>query len=233
MLRLPSAVFPAALLLMAGCLSTEPATQTLDFDLTQPILGDLWEPGGADFPVGSEAQVNLESDRRPVPESIGTANALYISGTNATGDLFVFQKKYWAGLPANRAFRASLRVDFISNVHSGCTTGVGPGVVIKAGVSAFEPRVDVVQNVYRLALDKGTGTAPGDFAQLGDIRNGLTGCPSTGTYSVHATGTVRQSVDLVTDVSGGFWMFIGTQSSVAARHEIYVIGVHLVLQSRQ
>jgi len=217
--------------LSAGCLSTEPQTTTLAFDLTQLGLGESWEAGSADYPVGRETDVAPEVDRRPIPASIGNASALYQSGTNVTGDLFLFHKKYWSGLPPNRTFRASLYVEFISNVHAGCTTGIGPSVLIKAGVSAYEPRVDPdAQNIYRLSLDKGTGPAGGDFAQLGDIRNGLTGCPGTGTYAVDGTNTVRQAVGLVTDDLGGFWMFIGTQSSFEARHAIYIVAVRLVLQ---
>lgn len=230
------AALAATLLLSVGCLSTEPQATTLSFDLTQAGLGGSWEAGSADYPVGRETDIAPEIDRRPIPASIGNASALYQSGTNVTGDLFLFHKKYWSGLPSNRTFQASLYVEFISNVHAGCTTGIGPSVLIKAGVSAYEPLVSPdAQNIYRVRLppplDKGTGPSGGDFAQLGDIRNGLTGCPASGTYAVHGSNTVRQAVNLTTDDLGGFWMFIGTQSSFQARHAIYIVGVRLVLRA--
>ncbi|HEV8598762.1 MAG TPA: hypothetical protein VGQ69_05345 [Gemmatimonadales bacterium] len=231
MSRFFAATCAAALLATAGCLDTEPATTTLDFDLTVSPLGDNWEPGAADFPVGQEAAVDFVGDRRALPAEVGTASALYQSGTNVSGDLFVFQRKYWSGLRPLTTYKATLQVQFVSNVHSGCTSGLGTGVVIKAGVTSIEPRADPdPQGVYRMSIDKGSGTAAGDFVQLGDIRNGLTGCPAIGTYAVRNTATLPQSTDFTTDDLGGFWMFIGTQSSVLARHEIYITRVGLRIQ---
>ena len=226
-----AAALAAALLATAGCLDVGPSTTTLDFDLTDGGIGGTWVVGAADFPVGRDDDVAVVGERRQVPEAIGDAFTLYQSGTNVTGDLFVFQKKYWTGLLPQTTYGASLQVEFVSNVHSGCTTGVGPGVVIKAGVTVSEPLVEPdAQNVYRLSSDKGSGTSGGVFAQLGDIRNGLTGCPATGTFAVNLTSRIRQSAELTTDAAGGFWMFIGTQSSFLARHEIYLTRVILRLE---
>jgi hypothetical protein len=229
--RLLIAALAATLLSTAGCLDAGPNTQTLDFFLTQPGIGDDWVVGAADYPVGSEADVAVIGDRRALPATVGDASALYQSGTNVTGDLFVFQKKYWTGLFPGATFRASLQIEFVSNVHQDCTGGIATGVVLKAGVTTTEPSVELdAQNIYRLNVDKGTGTSAGSFAQLGDIRNGLSGCPTTGNYAIETTSTVSQSVDLVTDFAGGFWMFIGTQSSVQATHEIYITRVSLQIQ---
>lgn len=231
MSRLFAALGAAALLVTTGCLDVGPNTTTLDFDLTINELGQNWEPGAADYPVGREADVNLVGDQRALPAAVGTANAVYQSGTNVTGELFVFQRKYWSGLRPSTTYKAELQVQFASNVHSECTSGVGPGVVIKAGVTSLEPRVDVdAQNIYRFSLDKGTFTTAGQYVQVGNIGNGLSGCPAVGTWNVRNTVTLRQSADLVTDDLGGFWMFVGTQSSVLARHEIYVTRVGLRLQ---
>ena len=219
------AALAASLCLTAACLDAGPTIQTLDFYLTDPGIGDGWEVGAADYPVGREADVAVVGDRRPLPASVSTtASAVYQAGTNVTGDLFVFQKRFWTGLLPG-TYGVSIEVEFVSNVHSGCTTGIGPGVVIKAGITTTEPRADADgQGIYRMSFNKGTGTSGGDFAQVGDIRNGLAGCPATGTYAIRSTSMVRQSVDLVTS-SGNFWMFVGTQSSFLARHEIYITRV--------
>jgi hypothetical protein len=231
--RFLGAALAVALFATAGCLDVGPATTTLDFDLTDGGLGGNWVVAAADYPLGREADVNVVGDRRELPAAIGDAFTLYQAGTNVTGDLFVFQKKLWTGLLPLTDYRASLQVEFASNVHAGCTTGVGPNVVIKAGVTTFEPLVDFdAQSIYRLNIDNGSGTSAGDFTQLGDIRNKLTGCPATGTWALKTTSKVTQPIDLHTDAAGAFWMFIGTQSSVLARHEIYITRVFLQIQAR-
>jgi hypothetical protein len=229
--RFLAAAVAAALVVTTGCLDVGPATTNLDFDLTLDQLNENWFAGASDYPVGQEAAVDAVGDRRAIPVELGTATALYQAGTNVSGDLFVFQKKYWTGLRPLTTYQADLQVQFASNVHSECTTGVGPGVVIKAGVTTLEPRVDPdAQNIYRFSLNKGTFTTAGDYVQVGNIGNGLSGCPAVGTWATRNTVTVRQSADLVTDSEGGFWMFIGTQSSVLARHEIFITRVGLRLQ---
>ena len=84
------------------------------------------------------------------------------------------------------------------------------------------PQATDVQGTYRMNLDKGAGTDPGDYVQLGTIDNGLSGCPAIGTYAVASTSDLRQSVDLITDANGGFWIFLGTQSSYDGRHELWL-----------
>lgn len=228
--RFPTAL-SALLLLCGACLTTGPDANaiTLDFDFGGAALNVGWEFGGADFPVDRATEVNLDGGDRIVP---GTASlALYQSGTNVTGDLFTFQRKYLTGLaPAASYSRITLQVGFVTNIHSGCSTGVGPSVVIKGGVLQVEPRADAdAQGIYRMNIDKGTGTSPGLFTQLGDIRNGLSGCPATGTYAVNNTARITQSTQLTIDFQGGFWIFLGTQSSFAGRHEIYLTQLRLVL----
>ena len=228
MSRSSAALAAATLLFAAGCLDTSTPTISLDFDLTQNGVGDTWDGGIADVAAAQAVNVTQVTDRRAIPGT--TTNVLYQSGTNVAGDLFVFQKKYWTNFFPLTRYKAALQVQFVSAVHSGCTTGVGPSVVIKAGVSGEEPRSDADANgVLRLSLDKGTGTAAGDFAQLGDIRNSESGCPAVGTLSAKSTSIVEQHAELITDAAGGFWMFVGTQSSFAGRHELYIVRVHLNL----
>jgi hypothetical protein len=220
-----AAALAAALLSTVGCLDVAPNVQTLDFFLSDAGIGDGWDVAAADYPIGREADVNVVGERRSLPASIGNGTTLYQSGTNVTNDLFVFQKKLWNGLIPG-TYEVSFQIEFISNVHEGCTTGIGSGVVLKAGVSSEEPAVTTdAQSIYRVAINKGTGTSGGDFTQLGDIRNGLTGCPATGTYAINTTPKVKQATDLVVLAGGTFWMFLGTQSSALARHEVYLTRV--------
>lgn len=81
-----------------------------------------------------------------------------------------------------------------------------------------------------MMIDKGAGSAAGDFLQLGDIRNAVSGCPASGTFGLRNSTIKVQPVTLTTDTEGGFWVFIGTQSSFVGQHEIYITGMKLVLE---
>jgi hypothetical protein len=104
--------------------------------------------------------------------------------------------------------------------------------VIKAGVLADEPVVTTDgQGVFRMNIDKGAGTAKGLYTMGGDIRNGLALCPGTGgSFAVQATLAQTQATPLVTDAEGGFWLFLGTQSSFAGSHEIWFTRLRLTLK---
>ena len=226
-------IAPAALTLLAGCLSVSPDANstTLDFDMGVAGQAADWEVGGADFPAGRAADVGLVGEVRTLPSPLpATQTALYQSGTNVSGDLFVFLKKRWTGLLPNTSYAIAIAVEYASNVQSGCTTGVGPSVWIKAGASDLEPEaVADAQGVYRMNIDKGVQSAAGSFTQLGDIRNGLSGCPSPGTFALNTTGRQRQSLAINTDVDGAFWLFVGTQSTALARHEVYITHIRVTL----
>jgi len=229
----PPLVAIAVALLLSACLDVAPTATVLDFNFTQPGIADNWVAGVADVPEARLAEVNLAGDLRALPPAFSTGSSLYQAGTNVSGDLFVFQKKYLCCVHFGTDYRVSIQVAFVTDVHSGCTTGVGPAVVIKAGVSSDEPIAQAdAQGVLRMNLDKGTGTAAGRFTQLGDIRNGLTGCPSPGTFSLNSTSFPQQSEIVHTDGLGAFWVFIGTQSSFPGRHEIYLINLRLRLEQQ-
>jgi hypothetical protein len=220
--RRPVLILLACVALNAACLSTGPDanSQTFNFDLIG-TGAQQWELGAADYPVGSEAAVAAEGGELLVPGS--TVTALHLAGTNVSGDLFVFVRKYFTGLaPLTTYTRVALQLAYVSNYHDGCPSGPGEQVVLKGGVSANIPQATDVQGTYRMNLDKGAGTAPGDYVQLGTIANGLAGCPAVGTYAVSSTADLRQSVDLITDANGGFWIFLGTQSSYDGRHELWI-----------
>lgn len=231
MSRHRSAAMAASLLLSASCLDVSGANFTaIDFDLTSLGRASGWTVGVADLPAARVAEVEATGEERSLPAELQTtAKSMYQSGSNVTGDLFVFQQKYWDGFRPSTTFNVSLQIAFVTNVHSGCTTGVGPAVVIKAGVTDVEPLATAdAQGILRMNIDKGAGPAKGQYVQLGDIRNGLTGCPTTGTYASHTTVEATQSATVTTDGFGGFWIFIGTQSSLAgSRHEVYFTDVQL------
>jgi hypothetical protein len=222
----------AAALLLGGCLGATDLSPgfTIPYDFN--VLRDGWTAGSADYPLAQQAAVGFVGDVRNLPAPMATTSVgLYLSGTNVSGDLFMYQVRYVTGFPANHSYTATLQVEYATNIHGGCTTGPGPVTFIKAGVTATPPVVAADgQGVLRLNVDKGTGTSAGLFTQLGDITSGLAGCPTPGTYSAWGTPIRSQPTPVVTDASGGFYLFIGTQSSFVGFHEIFFTRMNLTLE---
>ncbi|HEU5218493.1 MAG TPA: hypothetical protein VFU23_07530 [Gemmatimonadales bacterium] len=222
-------MFTAAALLAAGCVGDTSSRQAFTFDFS--VVREGWVFGAADYPEAQAAAVDAFGTVQLLPAPLPTTqNALYLRGTNVSGDLFLFQKRYFSGLVPSTPYTISLQVDIVTNYQAGCTTGPGPVTYLKAGLSSVEPLTFSDQGIVRMTIDKGTGAAAGDFTQLGDIRNGLTGCPATGTFAERTTTLGSQTSTLITDSEGGFWVFIGTQSALAGQHEIYITGMKIVVQ---
>lgn len=223
----------AAATILAGCLGPGDSRSsfTLDFDLN--VLGQGWTPAAADFPTTQSGAVGIVGDQRTLPAPLtATQKALYLSGTNVTGDLFLFHSKYYPGLTPLATYSVSLQVEYATNYHAGCSTGAGPLTVIKAGVTSAPPLVEADgQGVLRVAAEKGTGTNPGQYTQLGDIRNGLAGCPSSGTFAIRSTPLRKQTAPVVTDAQGGFYIFLATQSSFIGSQQIFLTRVKLVFEN--
>lgn len=219
----------AAAMLVTGCVGDTRTTQSFTFDFN--IVRDGWVSGAADYPEAQAAAVGATGGVQTLPAPLPTTqNALYLRGTTVGGDLFLFQKRHFTGLAGGETYTISLQVDIATNYHSGCTTGPGPATYLKAGLSAIEPLTFTDQGMVRMSIDKGVGTAGGDFAQLGDIRNGSGGCPAPGTFAIHTTPLKTQPVALTADLDGGFWVFIGTQSSFPGQHEIHITGMKFVVE---
>ena len=222
----------AATLLLAGCLGATDLTPgfTIPFDFN--VLKEGWVAGSADYPAADQASVNFVGDVRALPAPLNTASVgLYLSGNNPSGDLFMYQLKYVTGFAPNKTYNATIQVEYATDIHGGCTTGPGPETFIKAGVTSTEPVVTTDgQGIRRLNINKGTGTSGGDFTQLGDITSGLTGCPTPGTYSAWGTPIRTQPTPVVTDASGGMFIFIGTQSSFIGPHQIFFTRMRLTLE---
>lgn len=213
---------------LTACLDTSGAnTITLDFDFD--VAGENWVPAASDFDVGQEATVDLVGELRPLESPLNTAvSGLYLAGTNYNDDLFTYFKKYLCCLAPGATFTATIEMQIASRVHAGCTA-LGPNVWVKAGASTDEPASVDVAGVYGFTLDKGDQAAAGDYTQLGDIRNTLTGCPAPGTWDTKVTLRRRQSVSFTTAADGGFWFYFGVESGDPGRHELYFTAMRLVL----
>ncbi|MGQ0704493.1 MAG: hypothetical protein ACT4PM_15370 [Gemmatimonadales bacterium] len=232
MSRVTYAVLAAALL-SASCLDTAGSSVgTFPFDFTSPAqLGVGWTAAVADVPADRVSEVELAGDYETLPAPYEAYPGMHQAGTNVSGDLFIFHKKWiqtqWT---AGTRFRASLDAVLLSSYHGECAEGPGPAVLIKAGATGIEPvAAPDGQGILRLSVDKGTGTSGGQFVQLGDIRNPLDGCPAEGSWQFRGTSTLRQPEILEVDANGGFWIFFGTESSFAGRHDMYFLQIRLIL----
>ena len=230
MKRMLTAVATAGLL--TGCLGATDLSPGVTIPYDFNVLRDGWTAFAVDYPEAQTAAVGFAGDVRSLPAPLSTTSVgLYLSGNNVSGDLFMYQIRYVTGFAANHTYTATIQVEYATNIHDGCTTGPGPETFIKAGVTATPPVITTDgQGVRRLNYDKGVGTSAGVFTQLGDIRSGLVGCPTPGTYSAWGTPIRTQQLPLVTDVSGGFFIFIGTQSSFVGFHEIFFTRMNLTLE---
>jgi hypothetical protein len=220
----------AAVLLLAGCLNAADTTNTISLPFDFNVVGEGWTAGVADVPETELQNVNLAGDLRVLPSPLPNRNSLYLAGNNVGGTIFMFQQRRFTDLLPNEPYEVSLEAEFATNYHQGCTTGIGPATFLKAGVSLIEPAAEVDgQGILRMTIDKGSGATAGDYAQLGDIRNGASGCPAPGTYTIQTTVRRSQPLRLVTDAFGGFWLWVGIESTAAGRPEIYIGGLIVTL----
>lgn len=214
----------------AGCLSTPP--QENFFEVTVDLSGDPegWTASFADVSVAQEADVGFVAEHRTLPPPLdGSRGALYLRGDNVSDDLFMFWKIFASGFPPG-VYTVSLEAEFASNIHAGCTVGNGVSVWIKAGLTTNEPLRIIEADTYRMNIDKGEQISGGQFVNLGDIRNTLTGCPPTGTFGLRTLPLTRQPTTLQIGLDGSFWLFIATESGFQGPHEIYITRIVMRLE---
>jgi len=218
------------LLLVAGCLNAGDSSNTISLPFDFDVVGEGFTAGVAEIHQDDLSEVELVGELRALPDPLPDRDGLYLAGTNTGGSLFLFMVKRFTGLLPNETYDAELLVEFATNIHQGCNTGVGPTTFVKAGASNLpvESIADIT-GIFRMSIDKGTGAAAGQFTQHGDIRNGAIGCPTPGTYAVRTTEFRSQAASLTTDEFGGFWLWVGLESTAPGRPEVYFGGVVLRL----
>lgn len=224
----------ATSLFSLGCLDVSGSNLiNLPFDFTNPSqpVGTGWTGVIADVPADRVADAQLVNAFKSLPAPYDAYTGIEQGATSVNGGVFVFHKK-WIASPwiPGRSFTVRLDMTFMSNVAAGCTATGGTAIFLKAGVSGTEPIVAAdPQGILRLNLDKGTGNAAGRFVKFGDITNGVAGCPTEASWTYRQTQTLSQTETLTIDPNGGFWIFFGTQSLFAGRHDIYLLGISVYL----
>jgi hypothetical protein len=223
-----------ALLPAAGCLDTTgDGSIILNFDFTNPSqpIGDGWTSGVADVPADRVADAQVTSGFGNLPAPWNAYTGIHQGGTSVNGSAFIFHKKWISTtFPAGSRYSVRLGLTFMSNLASGCTSGPGSLVFLKAGLSGVEPVATADgSGVLRLSLDKGSASSAGQYAHFGNITNGEPGCPTEQGWGYREFGEQSQAETLTIDQDGGFWIFIGTQSTFEGSHDIYLLGILVTL----
>ena len=219
----------ALTLLLGGCLNTEPLASVFDFDMN--VVGENWTPRAANLPAARLPEVGVVGDWLPLPAPLPAARkAVYLAGNNVAGELFLFTQKRFTGLAPNQTFTAAFTVQYATSIHADCPIGTGL-TFIKAGASLAELTSEPDnQGILRVSADVGAHAEQGDFTLLGDIRNGLPGCPTPGTFASKTTLTQTQQSTFTTDFDGGFILFVGLHSNVVGPLEFYLIAIRMTIQ---
>ncbi|MFM7293666.1 MAG: hypothetical protein ACKO1K_02440, partial [Burkholderiales bacterium] len=156
----------------SGGSSPEPVVKRLvDFSTSPVCIG-----ADADY-TAATAPPDTISTMAPAPAPF-QGQGWRLSGTNRSGDLFIYAKCRLVGLKPQQSYRVEFAVDFLTSAPSGCA-GVGgapgEGVTVHAGATAQEPMTQLNGNGYfRVNLDRGNQTLGGTQSQaLGHIGNSV------------------------------------------------------------
>ena len=210
---------------LGGCSGhpTEPTDAlTFTFDFRQGPQG--FTAGFADYPPARARIHELTSDYRALPAPLEPHSALFISGVNRSGDLFMFFKGPVAGLRPGARYVTTVGVEVATDTPAGCF-GVGgpPGesVWIKAGATAVEP-LAVREDAYlRMNVDIGNQSRGGPHAVvLGNVANSRS-CeqPRQWERKSFRSRTTPEPVSVAPD--GRAWLLFGADSGFEARTDIY------------
>ncbi len=209
---------------------TQPS-RPIDFVFRLEAGPEGWEGRFSDYPAGQENAMELTADYRRLPAVLGlNRSALFISGNNRSDDLFMFFRRRVTGLGPSARYVVGFEIEFATDAPRGCG-GIGgsPGesVYLKAGASQAEPLVRPgALGQMVLNTDKGNQSQGGrEAVVLGTIENTVP-CqqgPDGSLIRRWESKTLRSSglVHVQTDLSGGVWLIVGTDSGFEGRTELY------------
>jgi len=203
--------------------------RTFPFDFAQGAQG--WVGGFADYPAWNEAFYELVADYRPLLPPLPPSGALFLSGFNASGDLFLFYKGRVTGLRPAQRYRATFEVQIATYFPTGCFGIPGPpgeDTNVKAGASTEEPRA-VLQpdGDYYMNIDKGNQASSGTNAiTIGNVANSVP-CERGPDGRIVLrwelkTLTGGQPVEVDADRDGAVWLLAGIDSGVFGKMEFYI-----------
>ena len=188
--------------------------------------------GFADYPPADTQVYELTSDYRKLPPPLESQSALFISGVNRSGDLFMFFKGPISGLLPGAQYKVTVGVEIATDTPAGCF-GVGgaPGesVSIKAGVTAVEPLAVPDGSYLRMNVDVGNQSRGGSQAAvLGDIANSRS-CEQSRRWERKSFQgqTTPDPISVAPD--GRAWLLFGADSGFESRTSLYFTRASVIL----
>lgn len=194
-----------------------------------------WTGDFADYPFDSTGY-HLHFDLNTLPYKINSDSSkkgLRISGISGEDGLFMFIKKKVTGLRPNTTYELLFNVRVASNEPLGLVDGAKPGedVYIKVGGTTSEPQKILVDDVYRMSLDKGMeSTDGGDMIVVGHI--GVS--TSTTDYAlIVRNNNLTRGVFVRTNERGELWVIVGTDSLYRGETTLYYTQVDILFNQAE
>lgn len=229
-LLLRSTSLLCCLALMTGCETDDPSNDNYTYDFNYG--GQGWQVAYSDYPADYEhiEIYELQHGISPLPQGF-SGQGLMISGHNRSDDLFMFMKRKISGLQPSSRYKATLKLNLLSNIGIGCM-GIGgsPGesVYLKFGYADIEPK----QDGYYLNVDKGNQAQSGSQAKvIGNLATEGANCYATQYKNKTITTSQAQALDFTSDANGNIWFFIGTDSGFEGLTTLYYRSVEIQLKA--
>ncbi|WP_419164454.1 hypothetical protein [Candidatus Palauibacter sp.] len=198
---------------------TDDLTFTFDFDSGS----HGFVAGFADYPPAREEDFDLTSGHGALPAPLALRSGLFISGLNASADLFMFFKGPIDGLQPGR-YEATVSLEIATDVSAGCV-GVGSppgeGVTVKGGATEVEPLPALEGSWLRMNIDVGIQANSGKQAVvLGDVANSRR-CEESPRWEMKSYEGRSISAPVSVSSDGRAWLLFGTDSGFEGRTGVY------------
>ena len=212
-------------LLIGGCSGSQPPpTDSLTFIFDFSLGAQGFVAGFADYPPEHADIYELNSGYRTLPPPLEPRSALFISGANRSGDLFMFFKGPIDSLPPGARYNVAVSLEIATSVPAGCVgAGGAPGesVWIKAGATAVEPLAVRDGSYLRMNIDIGNQSNGGTEAVLlGNIANSRP-CEQPRRWELKSfqARSMPEPISIAEDAR--FWLLFGADSGFEALTEVY------------
>lgn len=218
-------LFILSSIMLLSCEIDREESYTVTFNFYDDANG--WIGDFSDYPVNGEEFYALEQGWTNLPVPLDTLKGAFrISGNNHSDDLFMYLKRKVDGLRPSTSYRITFEVELASNAPTNAA-GIGgaPGesVILKVGAVQRQPDKVVVDGYYLMNLDKGNQSASGeDMVAIGHV--GVSDTTSVYTLINRNNGSPFM---VNTDVSGEFWVIVGTDSGFEGITTLYYSNIKL------
>lgn len=204
-----------------------------EYTVTYTFVNDTsgWTGGFSDYGVGREEEFGLDFSLAPLPEPLDTTRqALRITGSNLSDNLFMYTKTRLTGLFPNTTYQLTFNVEIAHNAPEE-SVGIGgsPGGsnYLKVGASATEPMKVAEEGFYNFNLDKGNQAQGGDDAiVIGNI--GHDGDEFV--YQFIERDNEDMPITATTDEFGNLWVFVGVDSGFEGITTFYITEISITIR---